>query len=236
MEGIFISCVSREFHGDTAPGAGTWPLSYRHQLAQFLQTCGQHVVYQETFAQGQGDLLAKLEDYIGRECKAVIHLIGHDEGWSPDDDLPEGSQIPSDAIHSLLLRHGDNFLAERPSLRKRLVDRGFRGISATQWEAYLALHYNKPLLVFTFADEAQRAPSFPIELIEQVIHRAHSLPNRPCGSSISHLVERLTTFSGEVSEVSEDIFQVRKPTRTCLAIGPDDATKIDLVTGHLELL
>jgi PTH2 family peptidyl-tRNA hydrolase len=27
-----------------------------------------------------------------------------------------------------------------------------------------------------------------------------------------------------------------KPTRTCLAIGPDDAAKIDQVTGHLELL
>jgi PTH2 family peptidyl-tRNA hydrolase len=27
-----------------------------------------------------------------------------------------------------------------------------------------------------------------------------------------------------------------EPTRTCLAIGPDDATKIDRVTGHLELL
>ena len=27
-----------------------------------------------------------------------------------------------------------------------------------------------------------------------------------------------------------------QPTRTCLAIGPDDAAKIDAVTGHLELL
>ncbi|XZE56850.1 aminoacyl-tRNA hydrolase [Planctomycetaceae bacterium SH139] len=27
-----------------------------------------------------------------------------------------------------------------------------------------------------------------------------------------------------------------QPTRTCLAIGPDDATKIDQVTGDLELL
>lgn len=26
------------------------------------------------------------------------------------------------------------------------------------------------------------------------------------------------------------------PTRTCLAIGPDDATKIDPITGHLDLL
>lgn len=27
-----------------------------------------------------------------------------------------------------------------------------------------------------------------------------------------------------------------QPTRTCLALGPDDASKIDEVTGHLELL
>ena len=27
-----------------------------------------------------------------------------------------------------------------------------------------------------------------------------------------------------------------QPTRTCLAIGPDDAEKIDAVTGHLQLL
>ena len=27
-----------------------------------------------------------------------------------------------------------------------------------------------------------------------------------------------------------------QPTRTCLAIGPDETEKIDPVTGHLELL
>ena len=27
-----------------------------------------------------------------------------------------------------------------------------------------------------------------------------------------------------------------QPTRTCLAIGPDDSARIDAVTGHLELL
>jgi PTH2 family peptidyl-tRNA hydrolase len=27
-----------------------------------------------------------------------------------------------------------------------------------------------------------------------------------------------------------------QPTRTCLAIGPDEADKIDQITGHLELL
>ena len=40
------------------------------------------------------------------------------------------------------------------------------------------------------ADEKELS-SFPIELLEQVIQRAHSLPRRPCGSSISHLIERL---------------------------------------------
>ncbi len=27
-----------------------------------------------------------------------------------------------------------------------------------------------------------------------------------------------------------------QPTRTCLAIGPDESSRIDTVTGHLELL
>ncbi len=40
------------------------------------------------------------------------------------------------------------------------------------------------------ADEKELS-SFPIELLEQVIQRAHSLPSRPCGASISHLIERL---------------------------------------------
>lgn len=40
------------------------------------------------------------------------------------------------------------------------------------------------------ADEKELS-SFPIELLEQVIHRVHSLPTRPCGASISHLIERL---------------------------------------------
>ncbi len=153
VAGIFLSCVSNEFHGDTSPNAIPWPGSYRAQLARFLQQCGQQVVYQETFAQGGGDLLAKLNKYIAEECRAVVHLIGHAAGWSPDDDSP-------DAVHALLARYGDSFLATRPALRERLVARGFRGISATQWEAYLAIHHNKPLLVFTFADSAERSPIF----------------------------------------------------------------------------
>ena len=40
------------------------------------------------------------------------------------------------------------------------------------------------------ADEKELS-SFPIELLEQVIQRAHSLPTKPCGSSISNLIERL---------------------------------------------
>lgn len=160
MAGVFLSCVSKEFHGDSLPRGVPWPGSYREQLAHFLQQCGQPVVYQETFAQGGGDLLAKLEDYIAGECKAVIQLIGHDPGWSPDDDLPSGSLATSDAVCALLARHGDSFLAGRPSLRQRLVERRFRGMSATQWEAYLAIHYKTPLLVFAFADSAERSPTF----------------------------------------------------------------------------
>ncbi|MFM8214018.1 MAG: peptidyl-tRNA hydrolase [Pirellula sp.] len=30
--------------------------------------------------------------------------------------------------------------------------------------------------------------------------------------------------------------QIAQPTRTCLAIGPDEASKIDQIKGQLELL
>lgn len=40
------------------------------------------------------------------------------------------------------------------------------------------------------ADEKELA-LFPTELLEQVIHRVHALPGRPCGSSIAHLIERI---------------------------------------------
>jgi|LakMenE01Jun11ns_1017448.scaffolds.fasta_scaffold9843203_3 hypothetical protein len=83
MHGIFISCVSKEFHGDTSRGAASWTGSYRDQLVKFLQECGHHVVYQENFAKGPGDILEKLDNYIANECKAVIHLIGSDAGWGP---------------------------------------------------------------------------------------------------------------------------------------------------------
>ena len=40
---------------------------------------------------------------------------------------------------------------------------------------------------------------------------------------------QLITYSGRTEFHGQ-------PTRTCLAIGPDEASKIDHVTGHLELL
>lgn len=162
MTGIFLSCVSREFHGPTSPDATAWPGSYRGQLASFLDRCGQHVVYQEQFAQGGGDLLAKLDEYIRRDCKAVIHLVGHAAGWCPEDDLPAGaaSATCSDAVNALLEKYGDALLSHRPELRRQLLARSFRGISYTQWEAYLAIHHNKPLLVFHVDATAPRHPEF----------------------------------------------------------------------------
>jgi len=177
MPGIFLSCVSSEFHGPTGHGAVPWPGSYRAQLAHYLQECGQQVVYQETFAQGGGDLLAKMDDYIAKECKAVVHLIGHARGWCLEDDLPDRTAT-SDAVHALLAKYGETFLTHRPDLRQQLLARNFHGISVTQWEAYLAIHHSKPLLVFTFADTAERHPTFhveaapPTDRVTQAMHLA----------------------------------------------------------------
>jgi len=165
--GIFLSCVSQEFHRLTDSPGDLWKESYRTQFAHHLEKCGQHVVHQETFAQGGGDLLTKLDDYIAHESKAVVHLIGRSAGWCFEDDLPFGPNTTSDAVHTILSKYGDKLLASRPKLRQELLKRSFRGISATQWEAYLAIHHQKPLLIFTFTQTAKRHPAFPDEVLSR---------------------------------------------------------------------
>jgi peptidyl-tRNA hydrolase, PTH2 family len=57
--------------------------------------------------------------------------------------------------------------------------------------------------------------------------------------------DELMSIHGKAIEIGLEVHLItdsgrtefhEQPTRTCLAIGPDDASKIDQVTGHLELL
>ncbi|HEX4146448.1 MAG TPA: tetratricopeptide repeat protein [Pirellulales bacterium] len=163
-DAIFVSCVSRELHGDTTPGASTWPGSYRTAIANFLDKYGLRAVFQERFTETGGDTLSKLDAYIAGECKAVIHLLGMATGTSPSQD----------ELTTFMKSHSD-FLANRSELLTLLKEAGLGSFSYTQWEALLAIHYAIDLFIFRLDEHAARAPDFspdPEQIERQARHRA----------------------------------------------------------------
>jgi hypothetical protein len=127
---VFVSCVSDEFQKDTAAFPG-----FREQLRGYLTSAECEVKVQEEFRQrGDADTVEKLADYI-KTCAAVIHLVG---------ELPGATANPR-AVADFLAKE-PTFLSGHPDLRTALGD--FTGVSYTQWEAYLALHFGVPLFVY----------------------------------------------------------------------------------------
>jgi hypothetical protein len=113
--------------------------SYRESLAQDLRLPNVEVKVQEDFIVGGGTTLGKIDNYI-RLCDAVVHLIGDVAGAMPADE-------------------------EVLALRERYPDLAARlpaaPLSYTQWEAYLAIHYSKPLYVYRAESTAPRDDSTP---------------------------------------------------------------------------
>ena len=131
-DGVFISCVSDEFEKDGAPFPGL-----RQQLRGYLARTRSNVRVQEDFPQTAVDTIKKLADEI-RPRAVVIHLVGEKPG-----------AIADSAAVAEYLTGEPHFLAKRPELRAALGD--FSGISYTQWEAFIALHHDVPLLVYATA-------------------------------------------------------------------------------------
>jgi hypothetical protein len=168
-DGIFISCVSDEFEKDGAPFPGL-----RKQLRGYLARTRSNVRVQEDFPQTAVDTVKKLADEI-RPRAVVIHLVGEKPG-----------EIANSAAVAEYLNAEPNFLANHTELRAALGD--FSGISYTQWEAFIALHHNIPLLVYatdkasaqqTHLDRLQRCGRYAIpikndtDLLGQLIGDLH---------------------------------------------------------------
>src|SRR6202020_3483309 len=110
---LFLSCVSDEF-GD-----------YRDALRSALTRLIVDVKIQEEFQNRGGDTLAMLEDYI-ESCDVVVHFAGEMAASSGVGDL----------------------LRRRPELGARLAEKGMDRealgrLTYTQWEAWLAIGFNK---------------------------------------------------------------------------------------------
>ncbi len=129
---LFLSCVSDEFKG------------YRNALRRELTRPNVEVKIQEDFKSQGGDTLCKLEEYI-KQCEAVVHFVGDTTGSFPTDL----------EVANSLKRHSD--LKTRLPLPGAALDEG-RVISYTQWEAWLALYFDKNLEVVTPRDKPGRMP------------------------------------------------------------------------------
>lgn len=152
-DGVFISCVSDEFEklGSAFPGL-------RGQLRGYLARTRCNVRVQEDFPQAAVDTVKKLADEI-RPRAVVIHLLGEQSG-----------AIAHAAAVAEYLKTEPNFLARHPEVRLALGD--CSGISYTQWEAFIALHYNIPLLVYA----TDKATAQQTHLDRLRIARRHANP------------------------------------------------------------
>ena len=127
--GVFISCVSDEFEKPAAP----FP-KLRSDLRHYLSRAGCQMIVQEDFPQTAEDTVEKLAKLV-RESAAVVHLVG---------ELP-GAKANDKAVASFLGKE-TSFLDGHAELKSKLGK--CLGITYTQWEAYLALHYGVPLFVY----------------------------------------------------------------------------------------
>ena len=114
---LFLSCVSDEFR------------DYRDALRRALTRPNVEIKIQEDFQALGGDTLAMLETYV-ESCDVVVHFFGDMAG-----SAPASSSV-------------DDLLRRRPELAARLTEKGMdRGalgrLTYTQWEAWLAIGFNK---------------------------------------------------------------------------------------------
>src|SRR4051812_22787896 len=144
---IFLSTVSDEFR------------AYRDQLRSDLTRHNVEVKVQEDFKDYGGVTLDKLDLYIPH-CDAVIHLVG---------DMT-GAYANSVSVQAIRAKYPD--LADKLPPLGTALDEG-TAISYTQWEAWLALYHNKPLLIAKADTTAPREPNYAPTDLSRTVQQAH---------------------------------------------------------------
>jgi tetratricopeptide (TPR) repeat protein len=147
-ETLFLSTVTKEF------GA------LRSRLARFLaRTKTIHVRHQDDFFHRGVKTLHALEEEVVKS-DFVVHIIGSEPGWSPQPDQ----------VEAFLGRYAG--FAERFPAVAQAARAG--QISATQWEAWLALYFGKRL--YGYELPGRLVAGSPQMLHSQRLHNAHEHP------------------------------------------------------------
>lgn len=144
---VFLSTVSAEFR------------SYRDALRHSLDRPNVTVKVQEDFIATGTETLDMLDQYI-RQCDVVIHLVGDMTGAM--------AQAPS--VAAIRTNHPD-FAAKLPVAA--FLEADGPPLPYTQWEAWLALHHGKHLIIAVPEPGAPRAPGYaptPEQIAAQQAH------------------------------------------------------------------
>lgn len=181
-DGVFISCVSDEFEKAGAPFPGM-----RGQLRGYLARIRCNVRVQEDFPQTAVDTVKKLADEI-RPRAVVVHLLGEQPGT-----------IANSAAVAEFLKAVPEFLAKFSELRVALGD--CSGISYTQWEAIIALHYNIPLLVYA----TDKASAQQLHLDRLKLGRRYATPIKDHTDLLGQLIGDLHQILPSVPEFTRKI-------------------------------
>jgi len=146
---LFFSCVNSEFR------------SYRRLLTPYLRRPTLEIKVEEDFIGTGGATLEVLDDYI-KFCDGVIHLIGDATGSIPE----------APAVERLLKLYPDFFTGPLKPLAPALAN-GAPGISYTQWEAYLAIHHDRPRFIYYPDSAAPRDPTFVADAAHKQAQEQH---------------------------------------------------------------
>ncbi|MEZ5942435.1 MAG: hypothetical protein R3C18_13660 [Planctomycetaceae bacterium] len=130
---LFVSTVTKEF-GET-----------RQRLARVVQRINRSFVrYQEDFSNNGVPTLLKLEEEVAKS-DVVVQFIGADAGWKP----------PREQVQAFLKRH-PKFETKYP----KVAESARKGvISATQWEAWFAIFFEKRMMAFQIEGTVKRRSS-----------------------------------------------------------------------------
>lgn len=184
---IFISSVTAEFG------------EFRSRLARLLErTKRVHVRHQDDFLHRGVLTLFLLEEEI-RSSTCVVHLIGEQTGWSP----------PSDQVEAFLARH-PAFRTQFPDIAAKACE---GGITATQWEAWLAKFFRvERLICFDISpvNEAGGVQRSHIDLLES--YGTHTRPIQSREGLLDEIIPLLVEFgylertqhSGSLPGLSQD--------------------------------
>jgi tetratricopeptide (TPR) repeat protein len=220
---LFLSCVSDEFG------------EYRDELRRALTRPDVEVKIQEDFKSRGGDTLAMLEDYI-ESCDVVVHFAGEMAG-----SAPASSSV-------------DDLLRRRPELAARLTEKGMDvealgRLTYTQWEAWLAIGFNKDgvrknLVIVTPAFGVKRGEKLAPDETSRASQEGHLArlkaidvyPAKPF-TSADHLIARV--FGSVVLDALKKAGSVTKPRNLPFAslgglFAGRDEDLADLHTALLE--